>query len=714
MLRPLIADIVGTVEERQFFHRFKTMASTNGFTTHVANRTTFWDELAPALGHKDSAVKHALVALGASYMGYFQKRAEGRLTEDLDIFIIQQYNKSIAKLYKTAIILPASSSPDQKADLTKQASFSSTTQEFDPLGRLEVLLFCCLAFISIENLRGNYDGALTHLVNGLRIIESELPYAMVAPLRGPPGLATTPIPPEYIQPHHHNRFGVMENRNPSPFLLNLLAVFSRYEVSASLFAANIRPSIILKLFCPTSEGPVPCPNTVVQYQSGKDQGAPDCGTVSEPRHISNHPFSFPMIGPKAPLVYNNFQQAHFHFTVLAREVYALAYALQSRRGDQSFWGPSLLPSSLANQPVSGSGKSKVHNSSTPSLTPSSQASLAQYAVLKSRLVEMYDAFCPFVSGPAAPLPGTKQWQSVRLDLLHMRCCAIHLETLMFRRGAGCLANYDTQQYNFSKISSTNPPPGEKTSTNDNHACDESQDARREQVMNSLQRDFEYLINIAEEIQDADNLRRQPTNLALVYQSTSRGSTPQSSTPGTSAPSPDSTPSPISYSSVPHQQESIADSLSGNNSGSQSQLPRLTPRPPPPQAALQPLAHYAVDLGVVSPMYLAALYVKDRSLRTRALAVMRSANGIEGFWNGQILAAMLEKMFAITDDNAKDGLDPASREMSVESKITVTSKNSTDHCGMKMTRAELLDGVEQNICGGIAIPSLAERLEGLEI
>lgn len=37
---------------------------------------------------------------------------------------------------------------------------------------VRVTLLCCLAFVSLESLRGNDDVAVAHLVNGLRILQS--------------------------------------------------------------------------------------------------------------------------------------------------------------------------------------------------------------------------------------------------------------------------------------------------------------------------------------------------------------------------------------------------------------------------------------------------------------------------------------------------------------------------------------------------------------
>jgi hypothetical protein len=160
-MRPIAADIDGTDLEKTFFRRFRFLAA-NGLTNHVCNFTTFWSRVTPEIAHQDSAVKHAVIALGAAYETFqlspHEKSVEKRSAkdvdtgssddftdEDLEVFTIQQYNKSISKLQRHV----GSSSPES----------------------IKVTLTCCLAFICLETLRGHHGAAVTHLINGLNILQ---------------------------------------------------------------------------------------------------------------------------------------------------------------------------------------------------------------------------------------------------------------------------------------------------------------------------------------------------------------------------------------------------------------------------------------------------------------------------------------------------------------------------------------------------------------
>lgn len=231
-------------------------------------------------------------------------------------------------------------------------------------------------------------------------------------------------------------------------------------------------------------------------------------------------------------------------------------------------------------------------------------------------------------------------------------------------------------------------------------------------MSSLQQDFAYLIAIAEEIQGLPGSQvraEKPAHLAVGK--AIRGSADHTSPamfPAATAPQ--DTPSPL------------------------AQQPMS--RPDPTSGAIPPslnteTGQFAVDLGVVSPMYLAALHVQDRSLRARALAVMRSAGALEGFWNGEALADLLEKIFAATEGHGiEDGGDGNPQgERCDDHKPGVGTGNSSNTrqalpgeakggpqpAGRVMYgKTSLLDGVGLTITGGSAIPGLMERLQGLRL
>ncbi|EHA54976.1 hypothetical protein MGG_01779 [Pyricularia oryzae 70-15] len=225
-LRPIVADIEGSEMERRFFHHFRSAAA-GGFQASTSTAAgPFWTRVAPEMARRDGAVKHALIALGAAYRLFQQSSveeysisAEGGIgvapgisiespprenkigaesPEELELFTIQQYNHSIALL---------------------QTHASSSS-----LDSIRVTLVCCLAFIFLEMLRSKETAALTHLTNGLRILES--------------------LPREAFD-------SVTATGHPTgsdPHMDDIIRMFCRLECSATLFAANIRPSIALRSY----------------------------------------------------------------------------------------------------------------------------------------------------------------------------------------------------------------------------------------------------------------------------------------------------------------------------------------------------------------------------------------------------------------------------------------------------------------------------------
>ncbi|KAF9870093.1 putative C6 zinc finger domain-containing protein [Colletotrichum karsti] len=201
VLRPLVADIDGTQAERLYFHRFRHVAGA-GLCNHVTNLTSFWSRLAPQLSHSDAAVKHAIVALGSAYHIYqsaLPESEDGPSPRELEIFTIQQYGTAMSKL----------------------SSYAHVPMK----DRITVTLLCCVSFVCIETLRNNWRPALTHLSNGLRIIES-LPMSTLNELRNTRDWST-------------------EDQLGMDYILRL---FATWEVSCALFAENFKPVISIKLY----------------------------------------------------------------------------------------------------------------------------------------------------------------------------------------------------------------------------------------------------------------------------------------------------------------------------------------------------------------------------------------------------------------------------------------------------------------------------------
>lgn len=145
-MRPL-APIVDGYKMDKLFLRLPSVEISTGSTSH-RTFATFWNRVS-SQNHADDALRHALVALGAFHQLFGPPEVplpEGFTPESLEVFAIQRYNMSICRL---------------------QPHISSSNPE-----SVRITLICCLAFIFLETLRSNHAAAVTHLINGLRILES--------------------------------------------------------------------------------------------------------------------------------------------------------------------------------------------------------------------------------------------------------------------------------------------------------------------------------------------------------------------------------------------------------------------------------------------------------------------------------------------------------------------------------------------------------------
>ncbi|KAK1829021.1 transcriptional regulatory protein moc3 [Podospora conica] len=193
-MRPLAPDIDGSKIDKRFL-RLPPVATSTGSTFH-RTFATFWSRVS-SQHHGDHAIRHALVALGATQQLFGPSELplpEGFTPESLEIFAIQRYNMSICRL---------------------QPHISSSNPE-----SVRITLICCLAFIFLETLRSNHDVAITHLVNGLRILES--------------------LPAPSFCYHYTGAEGF----NPEVFSMSeVIDLFGSLEFSACFFPTAIRPFI---------------------------------------------------------------------------------------------------------------------------------------------------------------------------------------------------------------------------------------------------------------------------------------------------------------------------------------------------------------------------------------------------------------------------------------------------------------------------------------
>ncbi|SPO06543.1 uncharacterized protein DNG_09233 [Cephalotrichum gorgonifer] len=110
--------------------------------------TDFWYNYALPLGHTAEAVKYAICALGAAHRAFkFQDMKEHPSLHELRNLSVQQYNQAIHCV---------------KAIMEK-----ATTEQ-----HMEIILSCCVIFISIENLHGRYAESLRHLKAGTSLLIS--------------------------------------------------------------------------------------------------------------------------------------------------------------------------------------------------------------------------------------------------------------------------------------------------------------------------------------------------------------------------------------------------------------------------------------------------------------------------------------------------------------------------------------------------------------
>ncbi|KAH3909448.1 hypothetical protein HBH56_156660 [Parastagonospora nodorum] len=108
----------------------------------------FWARTVLQMAQSETAVRHALLALSClakSESGTLKDARSGLVAVSKQKTMITHYNKALTQLVQRMA----------------EPSYSP-----------EVGLVCCLIFICLESLRGNYDAALTHYKSGLDIISA--------------------------------------------------------------------------------------------------------------------------------------------------------------------------------------------------------------------------------------------------------------------------------------------------------------------------------------------------------------------------------------------------------------------------------------------------------------------------------------------------------------------------------------------------------------
>jgi hypothetical protein len=144
--------IPGTQEERRYFQRFcdKTAGEICG-----SFDPTFWTEKVLQLCHHDAPIRHATIALGALAKSLEVTSFPTRLSlsgfPQIDHHHLDEHHRYALRQYSMAI---------------------GTLRQILSDGRrhLRTSLTSCVLFMTFESLQGCYDGALTHLRGGSRLL----------------------------------------------------------------------------------------------------------------------------------------------------------------------------------------------------------------------------------------------------------------------------------------------------------------------------------------------------------------------------------------------------------------------------------------------------------------------------------------------------------------------------------------------------------------
>lgn len=204
-LRPLAADIPGNHTERLYFHQFRQVAEEALGIRHVHN-SLFWKQIVPQYCQEVTAVRHAYIAVGAAY-SHFQlagrKPNPNAPPTEVERFVINQYTKAMKNIAIESQGLP----------IKRQYG---------------IMMMCCVAFFCIEVLRGQWDKALSHLTNGVKMM-ADLPDDVADILHNPAkwsqGMDTSYVRVSYM-----------------------IQLLTRWEVSVGHLAANFQPRLTMQAY----------------------------------------------------------------------------------------------------------------------------------------------------------------------------------------------------------------------------------------------------------------------------------------------------------------------------------------------------------------------------------------------------------------------------------------------------------------------------------
>ncbi|RFN49037.1 hypothetical protein FIE12Z_6677 [Fusarium flagelliforme] len=111
----------------------------------------FWKKTLLEPSQSSLCIKHAVLAVGATHLRYSRTGTGQFLPASLDMFILSNYNEAISKL---------ANSQNKEPDLS-------------------TILTCCILFIILESLRGDFEEAVRHLESGIKILSNHRPQTLL-------------------------------------------------------------------------------------------------------------------------------------------------------------------------------------------------------------------------------------------------------------------------------------------------------------------------------------------------------------------------------------------------------------------------------------------------------------------------------------------------------------------------------------------------------
>ncbi|KAH7240351.1 uncharacterized protein BKA55DRAFT_542938 [Fusarium redolens] len=132
-----------TLESNYYVYFFSDIISQLEITPYLNKE--FWNRNILVPSQNSECVRHAVLALGATHWQYSTRNQLS--TASFDRFVLWHYNEAISKL---------TSNQESPQDMS-------------------TVLTCCILFVILESLRGDFGEAIRHLESGTRILTNHVP-----------------------------------------------------------------------------------------------------------------------------------------------------------------------------------------------------------------------------------------------------------------------------------------------------------------------------------------------------------------------------------------------------------------------------------------------------------------------------------------------------------------------------------------------------------